>query len=48
MKLLKLTNTQVITPERIYDLRDEYDWNALEGELKKGNDYLKYTKKIFQ
>ena len=46
MKLLKLTNTLVITPERIYDLRDEYDWDAFERELKRGNDYLKYTKKI--
>lgn len=51
MKLLKLTNTLVITPdewggERIYDLNDEYDWNAFEGELKKGNDYLNYYKKI--
>lgn len=46
MKLLKHTNTYVITPERIYNLRDEYDWNAFEAELKRGNDYLKYTKKI--
>ena len=46
MKLLKLTNTIVITPERVYDLRDEYDWDAFERELKRGNDYLKYTKKI--
>jgi len=46
MKLLKLTNTYVITPERMYDLRDEYDWNAFEAELKRGNDYLKYYKKI--
>lgn len=46
MKLLKLTNTYVITPDRMYDLRDEYDWNAFEAELKRGNDYLKYTKKI--
>jgi len=46
MKILKHTNTYVITPERMYDLRDEYDWNAFEAELKRGNDYLKYTKKI--
>lgn len=46
MKLLKHTDTYVITPERVYDLRDEYDWNAFEAELKRGNDYLKYTKKI--
>lgn len=46
MKLFKHTNTQIITPERIYDLRDEYDWNAFEAELKRGNDYLNYYKKI--
>jgi len=51
MKLLRLTHTLVITPDefggcRIYDLNDEYDANAFESELKKGNDYLKYTKKI--
>lgn len=46
MKLLKHTDTLVITPDRIYNLRDEYDWNAFEAELKRGNDYLKYTKKI--
>lgn len=46
MKLLKHTNTYIITPERMYDLSDEYDWNAFEAELKRGNDYLKYTKKI--
>lgn len=46
MKLLKHTNTLVITPQRFYDLRDEYDWDAFERELKRGNDYLEYTKKI--
>lgn len=46
MKLFKLTNTLVITPERVYDLRDEYDWTAFETELKRGNDYLNYYKKI--
>ena len=51
MKLLKLTNTLIITPDewgghRMYDLNDEYDWNAFESELKKGNDYLTYYKKI--
>lgn len=46
MKLFKHTNTLIITPDRIYDLRDEYDWNAFEAELKRGNDYLNYYKKI--
>lgn len=46
MKLLKHTNTLVITQTRIYDLRDEYDWDAFERELKRGNEYLEYYKKI--
>ena len=46
MKLFKHTNTLVITPQKVYDLRDEYDWDAFERELKRGNDYLEYTKKI--
>ena len=48
MKLLKHTNTYVITPERMYDLSDEYDWNAFEMQLKQGNDLLKYYKKILK
>lgn len=46
MKVFKYTKTLVITPYRVYDLRDEYDWDAFERELKRGNDYLEYTKKI--
>lgn len=46
MKRLKYTSTLVITPERIYDLQDEYAWDAFERELKRGNEYLEYYKKI--
>lgn len=46
IKLLRYTNTYVITPFKIYDLRDEYDRDAFERELKKGNEYLEYFKKI--
>jgi hypothetical protein len=46
MKLLKHSHTVVITLTRIYDLQYEDDWDALERELKRGNDYLEYTKKI--
>ena len=46
MKIFKYTGTLVITPSRIYDLRDEYDWDAFKRELERGNDYLNYTKKI--
>lgn len=46
IKILRYTNTYVITPMKIYDLRDEYDRDAFERELKKGNEYLEYFKKI--
>lgn len=46
IKLLRYSNTLVFTPERVYDLRDEYDREAFERELKRGNEYLEYTKKI--
>ena len=46
MKLLRFTHTKVITPMKIYDLEDEYDRDAFERELKRGNDYLEYFKKI--
>ena len=48
MKLLRYTNTLVITPQMVYDLRDEYDRDAFERELKRGNEFLEYTKKIMQ
>lgn len=46
IKLLRYTGTYVITPLKTYDLTDEYDRDAFERELKRGNDYLEYTKKI--
>lgn len=46
IRLLRYTNTYVITPMKIYDLRDEYDRDAFERELKRGNEYLNYFKKI--
>lgn len=48
MKILKLTNTEVITPPRTFDLRDEYDRDAFERELKRGNEFLEYQKKIMR
>lgn len=45
-KLLRYTNTMVITPQRMFDLNDEYDREQFERELMRGNDYLEYTKKI--
>ena len=37
IKLLRYTNTYVFTPPKAYDLRDEYDRDAFERELKRGN-----------
>ena len=38
IRILRYTNTYVITPMKIYDLRDEYDRDAFERELKRGNE----------
>ncbi|MFR8171228.1 MAG: recombinase family protein [Marvinbryantia sp.] len=46
IKLLRYTNTKVITPQKTYDLQDEYDRDIFERELKRGNEYLEYFKKI--
>lgn len=46
IKLLRYTNTLVITPQKTYDLRDEYDRDIFERELKRGNEFLEYQKKI--
>ena len=48
IKLLRFTNTYVITvnPQYVYDLTDEHDRENFERELKRGNEYLEYFKKI--
>ena len=47
-KLFRYTNTLIITPQKIFDLSDEYDREQFERELMRGNDYLEYTKKILR
>ena len=46
IKLLRYTNTLVITPQKTYDLRDDYDRDFFERELKRGNEFLEYQKRI--
>lgn len=46
VKILRYTNTLVITPVYTYDLNDERDRDLFERELMRGNEYLEYTKKI--
>jgi DNA invertase Pin-like site-specific DNA recombinase len=45
-KLFRYTNTVVITPQRMFDLRDEWDREQFEREMMRGKDYLDYTKKV--
>lgn len=46
MKLLRYTNTFIITQDMVFDLNDEYDRERFKRELERGNDYLEYYKKI--
>lgn len=46
IKLFRYTDTLVITPAKTYDLQDEYDRDIFERELKRGNEFLEYQKKI--
>lgn len=48
MKLLRYTNTIVATTTDIYDLREERDRDLFERELKRGNEFLEYQKKIMK
>ena len=45
-KLLRYTRTVVITLQYSYDLEDERDRDYFERELKRGNEYLEYSKRI--
>lgn len=46
LNMFRYSSTMVITPMKWYDLSDEYDRDAFERELKRGNEYLEYTKKV--
>lgn len=48
IKLLRFSKTLVITPQKTYDLDDEYDRDIFERELKRGNEFLEYQKRIMQ
>lgn len=46
VKILRYTNTLVITLQYSYDLNDERDRDMFERELKRGNEFLEYQKRI--
>ena len=45
-KIFRYTNTLIITPERIFNIADEFERSMFEEELKRGNFYLEYSKKL--
>ena len=45
-KIFRYTDTLVITPMKTFDIKNEYDRDMFERELKRGNEYLEYTKKL--
>lgn len=47
-KIFRFTSTIVITPEKIFDITDEFERDMFENELKRGNFYLEYSKKILK
>lgn len=47
-KIFRYTETMVITPLKTFNIADEYDRELFERELKRGNEYLEYTKKLLK
>ena len=45
-KIFRYTRTRVITPMMTFDIANEYERDMFERELKRGNEYLEYTKKL--
>lgn len=45
-RLFLYTGCEILTPQKSYNLKDEYDRRFFEMELLHGKDYLEYTKKI--
>jgi len=48
VKIFRYTNTLVLTERYNYDLVDTRDRDDFERELKRGNEYLEYQKRIMQ
>ena len=47
-KIFRYTNTLVLTPTMTFDIANEYERDMFERELKRGNEYLEYTKKLLR
>ena len=46
IEVFEHTDTKVLTPQKIYDLKDKYDKKMFRDELLRGSEYLEYTKEI--
>ena len=46
--VFKYSNTRIITPDRIYDLSDDYDEDYIQSDMMHARRELKYTKKRLQ
>ena len=47
-KIFRYTRTRVITPMMTFDIANEYERDMFEREMKRGNEYLEYTKKLLR
>lgn len=45
-KIFRYTGCLVLTPMMTFDITNEYERDMFERELKRGNEYLEYTKKL--
>lgn len=46
IKLFRYSNTLICTPNENFDMRDDRDRDFFERELKRGNEFLEYQKRI--
>lgn len=46
IEVFELTDTKVLTPQKIYDLSDKYDKKMFRDQLLQGSEYLSYVKEI--
>ena len=46
INILEITNTLVLTPQKVYNLKDKYDKRFFKDELLRGNDYLETVKEL--
>lgn len=44
IETFELSDTKILTPVKIYDLKDKFDKKIFRDELLKGNEYLEYVK----